>query len=164
MTSVTDLLNRKKEEIKRPPNPPIGHYRFKVYRKHAMRDSADGAWTFLEFFCQGQAAQEDVDTDELVEFGRPIESIRVRHSFIFNNAGDEEAGASNEDTAWRLQEFLDRLGLEAEDDESQTEQLARIEGLEFIGQLSLQPDKKNPEIVRAQITRTLSLEDVPEYA
>lgn len=163
MTSVTELLNKKKEEISRPPNPPAGHYRFRINRKHTMRDSADGAWTFLEIPCQVQAAQEDVDEDELNEYGRPVEAIRTRHSFIFNNAGDPEADASNEDTQWRLQEFLDRLGLEAEEEESQQEQLARIEGMEFIGQLTLQQDKKNPDIVRPTITRTFSLKDVPEY-
>jgi len=163
MTSIVDLLSRKREDIKQPPLPPAGHYRFGITRKAQMRDSNDGAWIFLEIFCQAKAAQEDVDADELKEFGRPVETIRVRHSFVFNNAGDEEANASNEDTAWRLQEFLNRLGLEADAEETQQEQLARIEGFEFIGQLTLQPDRKNPEIVRPQITRTLALEEVPDY-
>ena len=163
MPSVTDLLDRKKAEIRKPPLPPIGHYRFKIYRPHAIRESADGSWSFLEFFCQGQAAQEDVDVDELKEFDRSIESIRVRHSFIFNNSGESDAEASNEDTTWHLQEFLDKLGLDADDEESQSEQLARVEGFEFIGYLEHKPDKRNPDIVRPNIGRTLSLEDVPDY-
>ena len=163
MKSVTELLDRKKAEIKKPPLPPIGHYRFKIYRKHAIRDSGDGAWSFLEFFCQAQAAQEDVDETELSEFDRSIETIRVRHSFIFNNAGDDDAAAANEDTTWHLQEFLDKLGLDADEDESQTEQLARVEGFEFIGYLEQRPDKRNPDVVRPNIARTMSLEDVPDY-
>ena len=163
MTSVTDLLSRKKADIKQPPLPPAGHYRFRINRKHQLRDSNDKAWSFLEVFCQAQAAQEDVDVEEIEEFGRPVETIRVRHSFIFNNAGDDEADASNEDTGWRLQTFLDQLGLEADEEENQQEQLARIENMEFIGQLSLQPDKRNPDIVRPQISRTLGLHEVPDY-
>ena len=163
MPSVTELLSRKKKDIKQPPLPPIGHYRLKVYRKHVLRTSKDGAWSFLEIYCQALAAQEDVDEEELKEFDRPIESIRVRKTFIYNNAGDPEAEAGNEDTDWRCQEFLNCIGVDGDDKETTMEQLARIENLEFIGQLILQPDKNNPEIKRPQIARTLSLEDHPDY-
>lgn len=163
MSSVTELLGRKKNEIKAPPLPPIGHYRLKVYRKHSINKSRDDKWTFVEIFAQGVAAQEDVDPDEMNEYGRGVENIRLRRSFIYNNASDDEAAAANEDTDFRLQEFLNMLGVEGEEDESLLEQLARIEGLEFIGYVTLQEDKNNPEIKRPQISRSIALADHPDY-
>ena len=163
MASVTEILNNKKEDVRKPPLPPIGHYRLKVYRKYDIRKSSDGRWSFLEIYCQAQAAQEDVDEEDMQEYGRAVDSIRIRNTFIYNTSDDDDAEEANQDTSWRLQEFLDRLGVEAKSDETQLEQLSRAEGLEFIGFVTHKPDKNNPEIVRTQISRTLSLVDMPEY-
>ena len=163
MSSVTDLLNRKKEDIKRPPNAPIGHYRFKISRPPVQQEVKGGLWTLLTFFCTALAAQEDVDERQMEEFGRPVETVRSAVKFMFNNDGSDDATVDNENTSWYVQEFLDRLGLDAGPEETQAEQIARCEGCEFIGQLTHQQDKNNPDLVRDVISRTLSLEEVPSY-
>ena len=89
-------------------------------------------------------------------------NIRVRHTFIFTT--DEENAGNNDESLFRLQEFLNQCGVEAEEGESVMEQLARIEGLQFLGLLRIEPDKKDPDVQRVRIGRTLSLEDVEDYA
>ena len=161
MASVNDLLDQKAEEIKRPPNPPEGHYRFEVSRDHAVRETG-GDWTFIEIPVQAKAAQEDVDPDELEAFGRGADNIRARVSF--GQSSNEADTATNEDNAWRMQEFLKHCGLDPEPDESLRSQLGRAKGAQFIGKLVLEADRNDPEIKRVRLTRTMSLSDLEGYA
>ncbi len=162
MVGILERLEAKKADIKRPPHPPAGHYRFVVSRKHTTRESRDGAWAFLEVPCKALAAQVDVDDRELDDYGASVETINVRHTFIFNQSDDPDAERSNQQTSFQLQNFINLLGIEAEDDESLLSQLDRIEGMEFIGQLTIEPRKDNPEAMNVRISRTLSLAQMGE--
>ena len=168
MSSITAILEKKKSEIKAPKLAPQGHYRFKVVKPHEIKESGDGAWAVVEFLCQAQAEQVDVSEGEMAEYARSVETIFIRHSFIFNNTEAEEAAANNENTAYRMQQFLNQLDLGTDDDATQAEQLAQVQGAEFVGRVIHRPDKKevddegNP-IMRTHMGATLALAKLPDY-
>jgi len=136
----------------RPPNPPIGHYIFKV-NKAKQREVADGAGQIVEFLCQGVsvfADADDVDPEELAEYGEP-KSIMVTHSFYFNM--EDQAGFNR--TKYNLRRFLEEhLLIEDVVDMTNREAIAAAKNHQFVAQLGLRPDKNDPEITYPDIKRT----------
>jgi len=162
MSTFTSILEKKGDEIKRPPNPPTGHYRWEVTNPAVERVTEDGSWGIIEIPVKAVSAQADVDETLLEEFGRPVESIVNRVSFVFSMAEDSEGEASRARGQFYLKEFTDKLGLDFKGPESLKERLSQIVGAHFVGQLTNKVDKNNPDITRSELNRTISLEDMPE--
>ena len=159
--SISSYLDRKKEELKKPSILPQGHYRLKIDRPFEERPSSNGNWTMLNFPCKVMAAQHDVDPDEIAELTRPVEQFYVRKTFIFNNENEE----ANEETLWNVQQFLNKLGLEAEGNVSLRQQMDSCVGYEFVAPITHRISRQNPEDVFAEVGRdTLSLDDIEELA
>ena len=89
----SDALDRKMEEIQRPPNLPIGHYIWSVSKLPDM-DEFEGrsgdTFERLTFQLTCVSAHDDVDPDELEAYGNCAGALQ-RKTFLFTNNADEKA-------------------------------------------------------------------------
>lgn len=150
----TDALDRKMEEVKRPPNPPVGHYTWQV-KKHPDSDSFDSrnsGKTFdrLSFQMACISASDDVDPDDLGEYG-DVNGFITNKSFLFDNE-DEQAF---ERSMYNLKRFLEHLGVDPA--LSLSEALAACVGAQCLGELKHRPDPNDAEIIYAELGRTAAL-------
>lgn len=151
----SDSLDRKLEEIKRPPNLPVGHYTWQV-DKHPdveegeTREGKPYERVTFQMICV--EASDDVDPDELEEYGN-VQGARNRKSFFFSNDPEETANFAR--TEFNLRRFLDHLGV----DESLAlgEALAASVGAQCLAELTHRPDPNDPEVVYSEIGRTAPL-------
>lgn len=147
-----DSLDRKAEEIQRPPNLPIGHYVFAVQKHPEIDDftNADGQTSDrVNFTCVLVQPTDDVDTDELAEFGK-VEGTLLRKTIWIADGDQDPAG--HEKGMFQLKQFFKTLGL----DESMTigESLAACVNTQFIGEVIRKQDKEDPEIQYDNLGRT----------
>lgn len=150
----TDALDRKMEEVKRPPNPPVGHYTWQV-KKHPDTDSFDSrnnGKTFdrLTFQMVCVSPSDDVDPDILAEYGN-VAGFVTNKAFLFDN----EDEAAFERSMYNVKRFLDHLGVD--DSLSLSEALAASVGAQCLGELKHRPDPNDPEVVYAELGRTAAL-------
>jgi len=148
----SQALDRKLEEIKRPPNPPVGHYVWQVSKHPEVTDfeSQDGkSFERVTFQITAVAPGDDVDPDELKEYGK-IDGYISEKTFLFIDSEEDPAGY--ERSMFNLKRFLGHCGV----DESLElgEALAASVGQRFLGELNHQPDKNDPEVVYARVGRT----------
>lgn len=151
----TDALDRSLENIKRPPNPPVGHYVMQV-KKHPENSSFEArnsGKTFdrLEFTLVIVEAKDDVDPEELEEYGDPA-GFALRKSFLFDNDDDN----AYEKSLYNLRRFLEQLGVQASG-ESLSEALAQSVGAQCIGELKHRADNEDAEVIYAELGRTSAL-------
>jgi hypothetical protein len=139
------------EDVKRPPNPPVGHYVWQVKTHPSSEEfeakSSGKQFDRLEFTMTIIEPSDDVDTDDLAEFG-DVAGFVTRKSFLFDN-GDEQAF---ERSMFNLKRFLEHLGV----DEALGlgEGLAASVGTQCLGELKHRADPNDPEIVYAEMGRT----------
>lgn len=150
----TDALDRKLEDIKRPPNPPVGHYTWQV-RKHpetAQFESRTTGKTFdrVVFSMVCVAPMDDVDIDDLEEYGN-VAGFVTSKTFLFDNEDDQafERSMSN------LKRFLDHLNVP--EDLELGEALATSVGMQCIAELKHRPDPNDAEVVYAELDKTAKL-------
>ena len=158
MKSLNELLTTKKEDIKRLPNIPPGLYRMRI-EGHTIGDRGEMN-EIISFRCKPIAAQEDVDADELAALAFPIEQLNQRVEFWFSKDPDREADNANQ--LANLDEFLDKLGIDASNDESPMERLPMANNCEFVAQVENQARKSDPNIIDDRIVKTFSLDDVTD--
>ena len=150
----SDSLDRKLEEVKRPPNPPVGHYTWQVNKHPDMEafESKNSGKKFdrLSFMMTCVEASDDVDPDDLSEFGN-VAGFSTTKTFLFDN--DDETAF--ERSMYNLKRFLEHLGV----DESLelSEALAVSVGTQCLGELKHRPDPNDAEIVYAELGRTAGL-------
>lgn len=150
----TDALDRKMEEVKRPPNPPVGHYTWQV-KKHPDSDSFESrntGKTFdrLTFQMSCVAPSDDVDPDDLSEYG-DVAGFITSKSFLFDNEDEQAFDRS----MYNLKRFLEHLGVD--ESLSLSEALAAAVGAQCLGELKHRPDPNDAEIVYAELGRTAEL-------
>lgn len=129
-----DALNTRVADIEKPKLMPVGTYVWAVNKAHREQTSKDGKWFTIEVPCVPKMpydAAEDVDTDELREFGN-LASAPNSIRFML----DTQGGANDlEKFLYNLKRFLlDTLRVEGDDDSTVKELLAKSVGAEFIAQ------------------------------
>lgn len=155
----SDALDRKLEEIKRPPNLPIGNYVWQV-AKHPDQDTIESSktgatWDRLTFTLSCVSAHDDVDEDELAAFGN-VQGQQQRKVFLFTQ--DEDDAAAFERTRFNLKRFLGHLGIDIDDGKiTLSEALADSVGAQCLGEVTHRPDPNDPEIVYSEVGRTAEL-------
>lgn len=152
----SQALDRKLEEVKRPPNLPIGHYTWqinKVPEQETFESSRTGdTFDRLTFQCVCVEAADDVDTDDLEDYGNVAGALN-RKSFMFTQ--NEEEKASWDRSLFNLTRFLKHCGV---DESLSVEQgINDIVGHQFIGELNHRPDPNDAEIIYAEIGRTAAV-------
>lgn len=148
----SDSLDRRLEEIKRPPNPPIGHYVWQI-NKHPDIDefTSRGGDDFekITFQIACVSPGEDVDADELAEYGK-IVGYRNRKEFLFADSDEDQAGFDT--SMFNLRRFLGHCGIDEK--LSLTEALAASVGTQFLGELTHNPDPNDTEVIYARVGTT----------
>lgn len=147
----TEALDRKLEEVKRPPVPPAGDYKMQIV-KHPETDSRQSregrSYDVVTFIAQ-LVEPVEVDEDELEAFGN-ITNEQLRKQFLFFEDAEEK---DVERSLYNLKRFLGHCGIDAEG-MTLGEALAESVNTQFIGEVKHRPDQNDPEIVYAEIGRT----------
>lgn len=149
MFDFASIANQKVEDIKRPPNPPVGHYIFQITKTPESRKSKDETYEFLSFQCVAVEAGPDVDLEDLQAYGE-LKNIRLPKEFIFNRT--DETAAQNEMN--KLKAFLEKHVQCSGDGMSIKEALQASVNQRFMGELRWRDDKEDPEIKYAFIGKT----------
>ena len=153
MARFSDALDRKAEDIRRPPPLPIGHYVMQVTKvpdAPEEMNSSKGTYEKLIIPVSVVSPMDDVDPDELSAYGN-VTGAPLRLDFIFNCDPAEEA--KFEGTLNRLKEFISKAGVDIE--EGQLGQwLTELPSAQFIGEVRHRPDPNDPNIVYSEIGRT----------
>jgi hypothetical protein len=149
----SDALDRKLEEIKRPPVLPAGHYIWQI-TKHPEIDEFEssktgGTFERVTFNLACVAASDDVDPDDLANYGN-VQGAGNRKTFLFSNSPDDKAAF--ERSEFNLRRFLGHCGVD--ETLSFSEALAASVGQQFLGELTHRPDPNDPEIIYAEVGRT----------
>jgi len=141
-----EALNTKVADIEKPALMPIGTYIWAVHKPHKESVSKDGKWSTIEIPCVPKMpydAAEDVDMDELAEYGdlkAGVNSIR----FMLDNTA--EGNVAVEKFLWNIRRFLlDTLKLEGDEDTTVKELLGKMVGAEFIAQAAHREDPERGE-------------------
>lgn len=150
-------LDRKMEEVERPPVLPVGHYICQVSKQPDLDMIESGKtgkqYDKLTFQMVTVSAHDDVDPDELEEFGDPS-GQPLRKDFIFSKDEDDKAAYARSE--YNLKRFLtDHLQL----DESLSigEALAESVGAQCLVEVKHRPDPENPEVVYTETGKTAAV-------
>lgn len=157
MARFADALDRTAETIKRPPPPPLGHYVLQVTKVPSPPEEMNSAkftGSKLTIPLAILSATDDVDEDELAEFGN-ISGVPLRLEFIFNEAPGEEQ--KFEATLNRLKEFCERCGVDVSEGTTVMQWLAELAGCQFIGQVKHKADQNDPTILYPEIGATTAV-------
>lgn len=158
MASFSDALNRSSETIKRPPPPPIGHYVMTISKAVPPAEPINTAkfqGSKLTLPVSIVSAAEDVDEDELADFGN-VAGFNLRLDFMFNEAPGEET--KFESTLNRLKEFCLKCGVEDTPGKALSEMLMELPGTHFIGELKHRANPNDIEEVYPEIGATTKYE------
>lgn len=152
----SQALDRKLEEIRRPPVLPVGHYVWQV-SKHPEIDEFESSKTGstferVTFQLSCVQASDDVDQDDLANYGN-VQGTQNRKTFLFSNSPDDKAAF--ERSMFNLKRFLDHCGVDG--DMPMNEALAASVGQQFLGELTHRPDPNDPEVIYAEVGKTAQL-------
>jgi len=148
-----DALDRKGEEIARPPIAPVGTYLWTVSKMPTMDSIADGRFDVVDFTLKCVQPQEDVDPDALAEYG-DIAGLTRRHRFLFNT--EDEANFKR--TEYNMKRFVqEHLGVDMSG-KSWKEALAECVNCQCLASIKWRPDPRDPEIMYDEIDRTAPAE------
>lgn len=156
--NFSDVLNKKIEDVERPPVVPIGDYRAKVSKvpeiNQVTSSKTGDEFDVVEFQVKLVEAVE-VDPDDLEAFGGDVAGVPpIRHSFMFNK-GDAAAFARSE---FNLRRFLEEHLKVAAPTDTLKEALANSNQAEFLVTVGHRPDPNDPENKYVDIKRTAPLD------
>lgn len=149
-----EALDTKVEDIKRPPMLPLGHYRVAVNKIPTISASEDKKYDFVDFSLKFIEATDQVDQDELREFGGLGTSTIRNHRFLFNT---EEKSAFDR-TLYQIKRFLmDHLKVDVPPSAPLKEMLNAAVGAQCMVQIGRRTDKNDKEIIYEDIKGTAPL-------
>lgn len=151
MPKFADALDRSAETIKRPPPLPLGHYIFQVTKMPdppVEMDTKVGPMEKLTVLCQAVAPHDDVDPDELAEFGQ-VQGVPARIDFLFSSEDKNKF----EGTMNRLKNFCEHCGVDVSQG-TVGMWLTELPNAQFLGEIGHRLDPNDSEVVYAEIKRT----------
>lgn len=151
MFNFSDIANTKMEDIKRPPLPPIGTYRWQITKIPNQRTSDDDKWLFIEFPIKVVEALEDVDTSD---YEGDVTNHVNTLTFMFNR----EDKTAFEQTLFRLRKFLTEHVKCADTGAALNEALNASVGQQFLATMTHQQNKNDPEEFFARVGKTAPLD------
>ncbi len=101
---IGDILDRPSNEAVPPPPFPAGNYRCRVQGLPRFDKSSKKQTPYVEFLLIPTAALDDVDANELAEFGSLADKTIKATFYLTDNS------------EYRLREFLDACGIGDKDD------------------------------------------------
>lgn len=150
MVNFADIANNTSvDDIERPPLVPIGTYTFMVEKVPERGNVGQGRFDTVDFVLKVVEASEDVDPDDVQEFG-DITNVRIRHRFMFNT--EDEAAFKR--ALFNLKRFLeDHLQVETKG-MGLNEAIDSSVGHQCLGEVKWRPDQNDPEVQYVEIKRT----------
>lgn len=147
-----DSLNVKAEDVKRPPLPPLGTYKFRI-TKVGTDQIANGDYDVVDFTATA-IEMVDGNTAELDSYGS-VEQVVQRVRFMFSSKPED--AARKERSLFNLKRFLvDTCG--GDEAKSLRELLADAPGWQFLGTITYRPDKDDKEVMYAEISKTAPID------
>lgn len=135
MASFLDLLNTKASEIEKPPVLPMGTFLWKINKAHKESTTGKGDYNIITIPIVPVSVYEeadDVDPDLLAEFGNLAVGA---NSLRFMFPTDPTADVERQRTINQLKSFLlDVARVEADEEATIKELLAKMVGCEFVAQ------------------------------
>ncbi len=150
---LTEALNIQSEQVKRPPNLPVGTYRFMVNKLPQITDSKNDEYKIFTFPCVVQEAMEDVNPEELQAFG-PLQNVFRQYTFLYPKDNSKER--DQQAALYKLNRFLaEHLKVELG---TIKEMMDKAQGHVFLAQVGTRPDKNDPEMIYEDIKGTAPVE------
>ena len=149
-------LETKTTDFEPPKNLPQGTYTFTVAKPYEERTVGENdRYTVISFPVKPVAPHEDVDADDLREFG-DLSNAYLRVEFLFDSEDENAQKAAMQ----RLLTFLGKhLGIEGVEEGASLKQvLAEVVNRQFIGVVEWRPRNDDPERVNVNIKRTAPVE------
>lgn len=132
-----DALNTKVSDIERPALLPVGTYIWKINKSHKENPPSAKGWASIDFPIVPigpYEPAEDIDQDELAAYGSLKDGANSVRFMLDVNADGKIAV---EKFQWQLRRFvIDTLKVEADEDSTLKELLAKAVGAEFIATAS----------------------------
>jgi hypothetical protein len=111
-------LDTRAGDIEKPPVLPQGNYIWTVSKLPTISESNSGEWSIIEFPLKPVSAEDDVDPDDLAEFG-DLSGAFGRISFMAPTDPDKEADVKK--ALYRVKQFcLNVLRVDVDDPEAAT--------------------------------------------
>lgn len=137
MTSFTDILKRKADEIEPPKNLPVGTYLWAIPAIPKSSTLNGDKWDVLDFELVCLSPGDDVDGEALAEFGQ-VQGQKLRHRFMFNK---EDEAAFNQ-TLYFLKQFCaETLGIDTEGKDI-AQILSEVPGHRLLATVRWRPDNR----------------------
>ena len=131
-----DALNTKVSDIEKPSLLPAGTYVWSVHKPHKESISKDGKWVTIEVPCIPKYPYEDADDvspDALAAYGDLKSGVNALRFMCDTTGGPVDM----DKWLYNMRRFLlDTLRIEAEEEATLKELLAKMVGAEFIAQAS----------------------------
>ena len=156
MVNFASIANKKVANIERPPNMPIGTYRWAVTKVPIQGEVAGGKWETLDFMLKCLGPTEDVDPDAIKEYGDVTRRI-MRLRFMFStDADDADKFLASE---YRVKNFCFKH-LQVEETSGMTfpEMLDASVNHQCLASVKWRPDPNDPEIIYDEIGKTAPVE------
>lgn len=151
MTSLSEMLDRKAEEIKQPPLLPPGIYLMQGTKHPDLEEVRDTSFERVTFQMKVIAPSE-VDAAALEEYGNVV-GAPARKQFLYDTDPDKKA--ERETRLNQIKGFLTAAGVFPEGS-TLREAFANYPGSQFLAEVTHRPDKNDPERFYLEVGRTFS--------
>ena len=140
----------KLSEIARPANVPQGTYTMMVTKQPVFGEIAQGKYETCDFMMKIISATDDVDADDLKNFGDITQSV-MRNRFMFNT----EDKTLFDRSLYNIKRFLEEhLLIEGAKKKELKQALAEAVNHQCLATVTWRPDPKDPEIIYQEIKGT----------
>jgi hypothetical protein len=147
------VLDQAIDTIEKPPLMPQGAYVW-VVNKFSTDKVGGGKWDTMDFQLKCVSASDDVDEDELAEYGSPANKIMTKR-FMFN--GEDEANFNR--TLFEVKTFcLDHCQAEVDADAPLKVLAEAAKGCQVMAEVSHRADPNDPEKQYEEVRKTMPVD------
>lgn len=105
MVNFSEALDTNVDDIEKPPTQPQGTYGWRVNKIPQLTESKSGEWNFIRFPIVATHAEDDVDTDELEEFGALGQALNDI-TFMAPTEEGPEGDAARKKAVYQAKQFM----------------------------------------------------------
>jgi hypothetical protein len=133
-------LDQSANDIPEPKNLPMGTYIWAVSKVPVVSQSKSGEWDIVEFPIRTVSAEDDVDADEVEDFG-PVAGQMSRLSFMFPT--DPDKVNDHAKSMDRMKKFMLNTLQAGDDTMTMKELMAGSVNCQFLAIATHKPDGDN---------------------
>ena len=138
--NFSDMLDKRAADVEVPLDLPRGTYIWAVSKIPTASQTASGEWNIVEFPIKSVSAEDDVDPDEIEEFGN-VSGQPSRISFMFPTDPDKENDFRK--TENRMKAFMIDTLRAGDDEMTLKELMAASVNCQFMGIASYKVQGEN---------------------